>query len=107
MMLQRAYEIRAKELGDDHPDTLVAASNLAIVHAILDGTPSALERCKEILSDRRRLLGDGHSDTLASMNNLAMLYVDLGMLSTAEELMIEVLTARQARVEEEPNLAAR
>jgi Tetratricopeptide repeat len=77
---------RRRVLGEDHPDTLAAASNLAISLRAVGGHPDTLtsafhlaadlaelgeyqaakELNEDILDRRRRVLGDRHPDTMGS-----------------------------------------
>ena len=59
-------------LGDDHPDTLASARNLAADLRALGEHQAARELDEDTLARRRRVLGDDHPDTLASANNLAI-----------------------------------
>ena len=77
---------RRRDLGEDHPDTLAAASNLAVSLRAAGGLPGTLtsfpgslasslhrgeqqaarELDEDTLVRRRRVLGEDHPDTLAS-----------------------------------------
>ena len=57
---------RRRDLGDDHPDTLTSASNLAISLRAVREHQAARELGEDTLARRRRVLGDGHPDTLGS-----------------------------------------
>ena len=70
-LLQRAYAINRARLGDDHPDTLASANNLATDLRALGEYQQARDLDEDTLARRRRVLGDDHPDTLASANNLA------------------------------------
>ena len=59
-------------LGDDHPDTLSSANNLAVDLRELGEHEQARQLDEDTLARRRRVLGDDHPDTLASANNLAV-----------------------------------
>ena len=67
-------------LGEDHPDTLSSANNLAIDLRELGEYQAARELDEDTLARRRRVLGEDHPDTLSSANNLA---VDLRALGEA------------------------
>ena len=58
-------------LGDDHPDTLASANNLAVDLSNLGERQAARELDEDTLARSRRVLGDDHPDTLSSANNLA------------------------------------
>jgi hypothetical protein len=58
-------------LGDDHPDTLRTASNLANDLADLGEVQAARDLDQDTLDRYRRVLGDDHPDTLRTASNLA------------------------------------
>ena len=72
---------RRRVLGEDHPDTLASASNLAADLANLGEHQAARDLDEDTLARRRRVLGEDHPDTLASANNLA---ADLRALGETE-----------------------
>ena len=67
---------RRRDLGEDHPGTLTAASNLAVSLRAAGEYQAARELGEDTLARRRRVLGEDHPDTLASASNLVMI---LGM----------------------------
>jgi hypothetical protein len=92
-------------LGDDHPDTLVAAHDHA-THLRASGEyQQARALDEDTLGRRRRVLGEDHSDTLASAHNLA---VDLGALGKYQwaRILSEDNPECVGRVEEELRRAA-
>jgi hypothetical protein len=62
---------RRRVLGEDHPDTLSSAYNLAIVLSQLGDATAARALDEDTLGRRRRVLGEDHPDTLSSAYNLA------------------------------------
>jgi hypothetical protein len=67
---QDTLERRRRVLGENHPATLLAASNLAVsLHAVGEHDAArALDQ--ETLARRRSILGDGHTDTIVSAGAL-------------------------------------
>jgi hypothetical protein len=57
---------RRRDLGEDHPDTLAAASNLAAIFHHRGEHQAARELAEDTLARRRRVLGEDHLDTRAS-----------------------------------------
>jgi Tetratricopeptide repeat len=57
---------RRRDLGEDHPDTLAAASNLAVSLRAAGEYQAARELGEDTLARRRRVLGEDHPDTGAS-----------------------------------------
>ena len=58
-------------LGEDHPDTLHSAANLAFDLTDLGEYQAARELDQDTLARRRRVLGEDHPDTLHAANSLA------------------------------------
>jgi hypothetical protein len=58
-------------LGDDHPDTLISASNLAADLRDLGDFEAARALDENTVTRRRRVLGEEHPDTQQSVRNLA------------------------------------
>ena len=88
---------RRRVLGDDHPDTLTSASNLAVDLRALGEYQQARDLDEDTLARRRRVLGDDHPDTLTSANNLAVDLSALGEHQQARALDEDTL-ARRRRV---------
>jgi tetratricopeptide (TPR) repeat protein len=81
---ERALEIRRKVLGEEHPETLDAMSNLALVYQEQGQLDKAELLDVQVLELSRRVLGEEHEDTLTSMNNLALVYSMRGEYAKAE-----------------------
>jgi hypothetical protein len=84
-------------LGDDHPDTLRAANNLAAALRGLGDYQASRVLHEDTLARRRRVFGDDHPDTLTSANNLARDLHGLGDYRAARVLDEDTL-ARCRRV---------
>ena len=83
-----------RELGDDHPDTLHSAHNLAVLRA-LGEHDQARTLAEDTLTRRRRVLGDDHPDTLWAAHNLAVDLSALGEHDQARTLDEDTLTRRR------------
>jgi tetratricopeptide (TPR) repeat protein len=94
---ERAYDVRRDNFGDDHPDTLTSASNLASALWWLGEHPRARALDEDTLTRRRRVLGEDHPDTLTSASQLANDLVGLGNYPHARVLQAETLS-RQRRI---------
>jgi tetratricopeptide (TPR) repeat protein len=77
-LLQRALEIREKELGPEHPATATSLNNLAMLYDAMGNYQKALPLLQRALKIREKQLGPEHPDTAISLNNLAALYVNMG-----------------------------
>ncbi|CAE6436387.1 unnamed protein product [Rhizoctonia solani] len=82
-------------LGEEHPQTLGAMSNLASTYARLGRFDAAETWDRRALEIQKRVLGDKHPETLRTMENLASTYANLSRFSEAEELSLEVLNSRK------------
>jgi hypothetical protein len=58
-------------LGEDHPDTLTTANNLALNLHALGELAKARDLNEDTYTRRRRVLGEDHPATLTSASNLA------------------------------------
>ena len=92
---ERAYDVRRRNLGDDHPDTLTSASHLAWNHVWLGDLRRARALDEATLARRRRILGEDHPDTLTSGSQLATELMWLGDYRQARELHEETLSRRR------------
>ena len=89
---------RRRVLGEDHPDTLASADNLAIsLLAFPEQHQAARELGEDTLARRRRVLGEDHPDTWTSASNLVMILGRVGEHQAARELAEDTL-ARRRRV---------
>jgi hypothetical protein len=114
---QDTLALRRRDLGEDHPDTLAAADNLASSLRAAGGHPgtvtsasnlassvlhrgehqAARELDEDTLARRRRVLGEDHPDTLTTANGLAISLRVVGERQAARELDEDTL-ARRRRV---------
>jgi tetratricopeptide (TPR) repeat protein len=94
-VFERAYEVRLEKFGDDHPDSLTSASNLALNLGILGQYQRARALDEDTLTRRRRILGKDHPDTLTSASQLATDLFALGTYPQARQLQDEVLSWRR------------
>jgi hypothetical protein len=70
-------------LGEDHPDTLAAAGNLAEDLRALGQTQAARELDEVTWARMRRVLGENHPQTLKLANSLTTDLTELGKDSGA------------------------
>jgi tetratricopeptide (TPR) repeat protein len=94
---EHAYDVRRAIFGDDHPDTLTSASNLALNLWWLGEYQRARTVDEDTLARRRRILGEDHPDTLTSASQLATDLYLLGNYPQARELHEQILR-RQRRI---------
>ncbi len=96
-LVERAFELNQRLLGEDHPETLRSAHNLAGDLSALGQFERARQLDEDTLARRRRVLGEDHPDTLESANNLALDLRALGQFEQARQLDEDTL-ARRRRV---------
>jgi tetratricopeptide (TPR) repeat protein len=92
---ERAYDVRRDKFGDDHPETLTSATNLAGNLWWRGDYQRARALDEDTLTRRRRILGEDHPDTLTSASQLANDLFGLGNYRQARELQEETLSRRR------------
>jgi len=90
-----AVEIRKKGLGNEHPDTLAAMTDLAYTYNRLGRYNEAEQLAERVLKMSKKVLGQKHPDTLIAMGHLASTYRKQRRYSEAEQLGMQLLEARR------------
>jgi serine/threonine protein kinase len=90
-----AWKSRSEMLGPEHPDTLTAINELAVVLEAQGKPGEAEPLLRQVLEARRRTQGPGHPHTLMAMGNLAVVLHDQGKLDEAEPLDRQLMEARR------------
>ncbi|MCX4657272.1 tetratricopeptide repeat protein [Streptomyces microflavus] len=93
--MQRVLAAHERVLGTDHPDTLIARSNLASAYLLAGDLARAISLFEDTLAARERALGTDHPDTLIARSNLASAYLLAGDLARAISLFEGTLAARE------------
>lgn len=88
---------RKKQLGKEHPWTLLALSDCARIKASLGDTDEAEEILVGALTIAKRNLGQDHQGVLASMAHLANIYVQVQRYQEAEDILIRVTQPEKYR----------
>jgi non-specific serine/threonine protein kinase/serine/threonine-protein kinase len=96
--LTQAYELYRQQAGDDHPDTLEAAIQLANLHVFRSDFSKAEPLYLQVLDGKRRLLGDGNPETLEVMRRLGLFYHFQDEPERAEPLFVQALQAGVGRL---------
>lgn len=103
-LLEKVVAFRRRELGEEHPDTLDAKTELAHIYASQARRKEAEDLYRQVLDSRSRSLGEKAPKRLEAMSNLATLYRDQGHWKKAEELNARVLAGfREVRGERHPD----
>jgi serine/threonine protein kinase len=92
---KQSMEIRERELGPGHPDTLESANGFADVLVDEGRYPEAEKLDRETVDTRRRVLGLESPETLRSMNALAHVLREESQFPEAETLERETLDIRR------------
>lgn len=93
----RVLATARRELGDDHPGTLVARSDVATHQGKAGDAAGAAAAFAALIADQIRLLGPDHRDTLASRGSLAFWLGAAGDVAGAVAVYTRLL-ADQLRV---------
>jgi serine/threonine protein kinase len=99
--LERALEIRRRELGPSDLDTLTSTYTLARVlwRQGSRGSPGKYAQAESLflqaLEGRRKALGGEHPDALTAVHGLAALYRAMGKYTLAEPLFLQNLTTQR------------
>lgn len=86
-----ALDIRTRELGEAHPDSLASYSHMGLLRSKQARYAEAEPLLRVAFDGRRRVLGPGHSDTLATTTDLATTLHAVGKVEEAEALCRSVL----------------
>ncbi|MGH3886749.1 MAG: FxSxx-COOH system tetratricopeptide repeat protein, partial [Pseudonocardiaceae bacterium] len=95
-LFERALELSRRVLGEEHPDTLTSASNLALNLRALGEHEAARRLDEDTLARKRRVLGAEHPSTLTSASNLRA----LGQHEAARQLDEDTETRRRRAAED-------
>jgi len=98
---ERVLEIRRRELGPTHPDTLASIADMGLLLWNQGKLGESEKYLREALEQRRRVLGPEHADTASSISDLGVLLISAGKLDQAEPFVREALDKlRRARGED-------
>lgn len=90
-LIEHVYEERKKQLGKEHPLTLLAIYDFARIEAALGNTEKAAEMMLGALTIAKRNLGEDHQGVLMGMAHLANLYVQTQRYQEAESILVHVI----------------
>lgn len=90
---REAYEVRRRELGDDHPDVLSSLNNVATSSANVGLVDEALRLHEELLRKWRH--ADNHVEVAVTLNNIGVLHFRQGRYEEAERFFAEALEIRR------------
>ena len=90
-----SLELRRRELGDDHPDTLRSMSTLALSLEEHDQHDAAEALFREAMERSRRTWGPEHARTLLAMMNVGYVLQCQGKLAEAEPVLRDALAGQR------------
>ena len=82
----KALSIQQKVLGENHPETAVTYSSLAVLYEEQGRYQEAEDFCLKVISIREKILGENHPDTKVCYQFLMILYQQQGKKKEAEKL---------------------
>jgi eukaryotic-like serine/threonine-protein kinase len=94
--LDRAHDIRSRELGADDPDTIAVLAALATLRREQGNLAGAEPLALEVLERSSRIWGPRSLPAVDAMNDLSLLRGVQGKFREAERLAREVLVLREA-----------
>ena len=98
---EQARIIFSRELGEDHPKTLVSMLGLGYIYSTLGQHDKALPLFEQIFKYRSAKLGEDHKDTLWAMDSLAKTCRALGQHDRALQLFEQNFKLRLAKLGED------
>jgi serine/threonine protein kinase/tetratricopeptide (TPR) repeat protein len=102
--LTQAHALQQQHAGEDHPDTLSAAFDLAQLYGLQGDSAKAEPLFLRALAQRRSLLGGDHPETLRAMIGLGTHYVFRDdERDRAEPLFAQALQALRVRDNRDPD----
>ncbi len=93
--IERALALHRRELGDDHPKTLMTMNDLGALLKVMGKLAEAEPYLRKALEGFRNVLGDDHPDTLLSINNIGGLLRAQGKLDEAVPYFREALEGKR------------
>jgi tetratricopeptide (TPR) repeat protein len=97
-MANTAYASCTQIFGDDHPDTLAVAINLANILRAVDRTEDALQLAEKVVERYKSIYGTDHPYTYACSGNLALIRRQAEDAENAKVLDEESLAGLDARL---------
>ena len=94
-LARRLHQTWSDTLGEDHPDTLYAANNLARYLFGLGDYEGARQLDQDTYARRGRVLGEDHANTLMSASNLARDLQTMRDYQRARSILEDNLTRRR------------
>lgn len=93
MLYRTVHDVRARSLGEMHPDTLKTVGQMAIILQLLGRISDSEHFARRSLEGKRLVLGEDHPETIQAGVSMAMVIASMGKLADAEVLLKDALGA--------------
>ncbi len=93
--MQKAFDLRRAQLGENHEDTLTSMSQLASAHEEVGDIATALKIHQDCFARLQASLGENHTKSLSAMNNLGLVLDQAGNTEEALRLLQECLDKKR------------
>lgn len=71
-LLQSAYDINKKKLGEKNPATVATQQELANFYRFTNNTPKAMELITKVVAAKKEIYGDSHPNYIQALEDLAL-----------------------------------
>lgn len=88
-LFKRALEIRAKILGNEHPDVATTLNNIAVLYESQEQYETASSLFQRAVAINEKAFGSEHPTVALGLNNYAMIYQKMGRYADAEKLLFQ------------------
>jgi len=103
---ERAFAIREKVMGAEHPDTALSLNNLGLLLQSQGDFAGARRYLERALAIKEKALGPDHLDTARSLNNLGFLLYSQGNFTAARPYYDRALAIKEKTLgQEHPDTA--
>ena len=92
---ERAFDLRARLLGENHPDTLKSMQSLANQYRTGGDYTQAERLFTKVVEAERRVLGEQNAQTLAAQNVLSRVYIAQGKYEPASRLLTQTIDGQR------------
>ena len=83
-LLQSAFDIDKRKLGDSHPSTLSVMQDLGNFYRYTNNNPKSLELLKSVVEKKKIIYGEKHPNYIQSLEDLALTQWQGGQISDAK-----------------------
>lgn len=91
----KATQIRAKVLGENHPDLATSLCNLSVIYTEMGKSDLALKHALDALAIRQEAFDEKHPDLATSYFNLSSIYVEMGKFDESLDYQLKAIAIRE------------